>query len=448
MSQPQISISQDLPSEDKQQEALAYLLQAERDAVRPPTGSFALSENPVRHLGVIGTGTMGGGIAMNGANIGLPVTLIDTSGEALERGMATIRRNYERSAARGRISAEEVERRCSLIRPRLALEDLADCELIIEAVFENMAVKQDIFRRLDAIAAPGAILASNTSALDINDIAAVTSRPESVIGLHFFSPANVMKLLEIVRGDHTAPQVISASLAFAGAIGKVSAVVGVCPGFVGNRILFQRQAQAQRLLLEGARPEQVDTPLRDFGLPMGPFQMSDLAGLDIGWNAETSKGETLRDRLCEAGRRGQKSGAGFYDYDEQRRPRPSAEVAALIDEFIAASGHPPRSIDAGEILARCLLPMINEGAKILQEGVARRGSDIDVIWVYGYGWPRFRGGPMYYADQLGLEQVIAGLEHYQRATGSDFWRPAPLLSELAARGASIADYQPPAQGDQ
>lgn len=430
-----------LPDKQTQEKAEDYLREAERRAAQVPGVARDTPASPIRNFGVVGAGTMGGGIAMNGANIGLPVTVVETSREALERGLATIRRNYERSAERGRISSDDVEHRCALITGSLDMADLAGCDLVIEAAYENLEVKQDIFRQLDAIARPGAILASNTSALNLNLIAEVTGRPEAVIGLHFFSPANVMKLLEIVRGEATAPETIQASLAFAREIGKVAAVVGVCPGFVGNRILFPRQAQAQQLLLEGARPEQVDKVLRDFGLPMGPFQMSDLAGLDLGWNPETSRGETLRDRLCEAGRRGQKTGAGYYDYDDQRRPQPSAEVAAIIDEFVAASGKQSREIGPEEILERCVYPMINEGAKILQEGIAARASDIDLIWAHGYGWPRYRGGPMYYADSLGLDQVASALEHYQENSGSDFWRPATLLKELASSGGRFADVK-------
>jgi 3-hydroxyacyl-CoA dehydrogenase len=327
-----------------------------------------------------------------------------------------------------------VETRCGLITGALDLGALADCDLIIEAVFENMEVKKDIFTRLDGIAKSDAILASNTSALDLNEIANVTGRPESVIGLHFFSPANVMKLLEIVRGEKTADSVIKSCMAFAKRIKKVAALVGVCPGFVGNRILFMRQHQANLVALEGASVEHVDKVLFDFGFPMGAFQMADLAGLDLGWDKAASASATVRDRLCEAGRYGQKTSAGFYDYDERRRPAPSALVADLIKDHAATSGIDQRDISDEEILDRCVLPMINEGAKILEEGIAMRASDIDVVYVYGYGWPVYRGGPMHYANSLGLDKVLAKLRHYQALTGDDFWEPSPLLVSLADKG--------------
>jgi 3-hydroxyacyl-CoA dehydrogenase len=321
-----------------------------------------------------------------------------------------------------------------LVRGSLDLADLADCDLVIEAVFENMAVKKELFGRLDGIAKPGAILASNTSALDLNEIAAATGRPESVIGLHFFSPANVMKLLEVVRGDRTSKEVIKTSMSLAKRIKKVAVLVGVCHGFVGNRMLFVRQYQAEQLALEGAPPHRIDKVLYDFGFPMGAFQMSDLAGLDIGWSAETSKGATVRERLCEMGRRGQKTNAGFYDYDANRKPTPAPVVQELYTEFAARAGITQREIADEEILERCILPMINEGAKILDEGIALRASDIDVVYVYGYGWPLYRGGPMHYANSLGLDRVVEKLRAYQQSTGSDFWQPSRYLVDLADRG--------------
>ncbi len=441
MAQASMPSASDAGSDAARQQAQDYVAKSVHTARTVTDIPSHIQARPVTKLGVIGAGTMGGGIAMNAANIGIPVTIIETSEDALQRGLERIKSNYLRTASRGRITEAEALERHALIHGSLVLDDLADCDLIIEAVFENMGVKQEIFRKLDRIAHPDAVLASNTSALDINEIAAVTQRPQSVLGLHFFSPANVMKLLEIVRGEKTSPQTLATSLAFAEAIGKVVAVVGVCPGFVGNRILFPRQRQAQALLLEGARPEQVDTVLRDFGMPMGPFQMSDLAGLDIGWNPKESTGLTLRDRLCEAGRRGQKTGAGYYDYDEQRQPQPSPLVAELIDEFVTQAGGEPRTLSEQEILERCLLPMINEGAKILQECIASRASDIDVIWVYGYGWPRYRGGPMYWADSLGLDYIIERLEHYHTQSGDHFWQPAWLLSKLALKGMTFSEYR-------
>ena len=414
--------------------AQQYFFFAERQAARIPDIPRDTPELPIARVGVIGAGTMGGGIAMNMVNVGIPVTLVETSQEALERGLGVIRGNYDNTARKGRLSEADVVQRMGLINGSLQLQELAQCDLVIEAVFENMEVKKDIFTRLDAIVKPGAILASNTSALDLNEIASATARPESVIGLHFFSPANVMKLLEVVRGDATAREVIKTCMGFARRIDKVPVLVGVCHGFVGNRILFARQTQAQQLALEGARPHQVDRVLYEFGFPMGAFQMSDLAGLDIGWNAETSRGETIRDRLCEAGRRGQKTGAGYYDYDDNRKPTPAPLVAELYTEFAARAGIIQRDIADQEILERCLLPMINEGAKILEEGIAIRASDIDVVYVYGYGWPVYRGGPMYYANSLGLDTVLARLRHYWQQSGDDFWRPSRLLVELAEKG--------------
>jgi 3-hydroxyacyl-CoA dehydrogenase len=417
-----------------QSRAQQYFFFAEREAAKIPDIPKDTPERPIAKVGVIGAGTMGGGISMNMANIGVPVTIVETSQEALDRGLGIIRKNYENTASKGRISAADVETRCGLIGGSLELDDLADCDLIIEAVFENMDIKKEIFSKLDAIAKPEAILASNTSALDVNEIAATTSRPESVLGLHFFSPANVMKLLEVVRGEKTAKDVLKTCMSFAKRIKKVPACVGVCPGFVGNRILFQRQAQGQKLILEGASPQQVDKVLVEFGLPMGVFQMSDLAGLDIGWSRETSKGETIRDVLCEQDRRGQKTGAGYYDYDEKRNPSPSPEVEKIILEFSEKAGLERREVSDDEILERCLYPMINEGAKILEEGMAIRASDIDVIWVYGYGWPVYRGGPMHYANSIGLDKVVGTLRKYREQTGDDAFEPAPLLVKLAEEG--------------
>jgi 3-hydroxyacyl-CoA dehydrogenase len=397
-------------SPDEAAAAKAYIERAQQDCWTVPDIGPEVAILPVEKVGVIGAGTMGGGISMNFLNSGIPVTIVETAQGALDRGLATIRKNYERSAARGRFTMEEAEARMARLTPSLDLNALADCDLIIEAVFENMAVKKDIFGRLDGIAKPGAILATNTSALDINEIATATKRPEAVIGLHFFSPANVMKLLEIVRAAKTSKEVVATSLAVAKRIGKIAAVVGVCPGFVGNRILFPRQQAAQALLLEGAMPWDVDRALTAFGFPMGPFAMSDLAGLDIGWSKETSKGETLRDILCEMDRRGQKTDAGYYDYDEERRAVPSPVVEGVVREFVAKKGGSPRQISQEEILERCLYPMVNEGAKILDEGMAIRAGDIDVIWVNGYGWPVARGGPMYWADQVGPATIAARLQ--------------------------------------
>lgn len=395
---------------------------------------------PVRQVGIIGAGTMGGGIAMNFLNAGYPVTIVETSQQALDRGVRTIRTNYENTAKKGRISATDIERRMALLTPTLEMEKLADADLVIEAVFENMDVKKDVFGRLDRIAKPGAILATNTSALDVDEIAAATSRPESVIGLHFFSPANVMKLLEVVRGAKTAKPVIRTSMELARKIGKIAALVGVCPGFVGNRMLAQRQREAQKLVLEGALPWDVDRALYEFGFPMGPFAMSDLAGLDLGWIREKSSSSTLREILCEMDRRGQKTGAGYYDYDEKRNAKPSPVVEQVIRDFAAKQGRTSRVVSEQEILERCIYPMINEGAKILEEGKAIRASDIDVIWVNGYGWPVYRGGPMFYADTIGLDKVLETLRRYEESFGPDF-KPARLLEELVAQGRKFGDLK-------
>ncbi|HRD46093.1 MAG TPA: 3-hydroxyacyl-CoA dehydrogenase NAD-binding domain-containing protein, partial [Caulobacter sp.] len=360
--------------------------------------------------------------------------------EALDRGLGVIRKNYENTAAKGRLTLDAVEKRMGLLTGSLALEDLADCDLIIEAVFENMDIKKDVFGKLDKIAKPGAILASNTSYLDVNEIASATTRPEAVIGLHFFSPANVMRLLEIVRGDATSKEVIATSMKLAKTIGKVGVLVGVCPGFVGNRMLSQRQRQAQALVAEGTMPWDVDRVLYDFGFPMGPFAMSDLAGLDIGWSKETSKGETIRDVLCEMDRRGQKTGAGYYDYDEKRNAKPSDVTEKIIRDFAAKSGVNARQADDQEILERTILPMINEGAKILEEGKAIRASDVDTVWINGYGWPVYRGGPMHYGDSLGLAHVVERLKHYQNQHG-DFFKPSALLEKLAAEGKGFKDLK-------
>ncbi|MBU6471632.1 MAG: enoyl-CoA hydratase/isomerase family protein, partial [Alphaproteobacteria bacterium] len=379
-----------------QSAAQRYVFFAERQVWKLPDIADDTPEIPVKKVGVIGAGTMGGGIAMNFLNAGIAVTIVETSEEALTRGLAIIRRNYENTARKGRMTMADVEKRMGLLTGTLDMNALADCDLVIEAVFERMDIKKDIFKKLDAICKPGAILATNTSALNIDEIAAVTSRPEAVIGLHFFSPANVMKLLEVVRADHTSKPVIATSMKLAKKIGKIAALVGVCPGFVGNRILAQRQREAQKLMFEGAMPWDIDRVLYDFGFPMGPFAMSDLAGLDIGWVKENSKGETIRDVLCEMDRRGQKTGAGYYDYDENRVAHPSPVTEKIIKDFVAKSGVNPRHISDEEILERCLYPMVNEGAKILEEGKAIRASDIDVIWQNGYGWPVYRGGPMWW----------------------------------------------------
>ena len=412
-----------------QSAAQRYAFFAQRQVAKIPDIEPDTEIKPFSSIGVIGAGTMGGGISMNFANVGIPVTIIEQSQENLDKGLGIIRKNYENTANKGRITFEDVEKRTDLIKGSTDINDLSNCDLIIEAVFENMDLKKDIFKTLDNIAKKGAILATNTSALDINEIAAVTSRPEDVIGLHFFSPANVMRLLEIVRGEKTSKSVLATSMKMAKSIGKVAAVVGVCPGFVGNRILAQRQREANKLILEGAMPWEVDDALFDFGFPMGPFAMSDLAGLDIGWDEDLSTGDTLRDKLCEAGRLGQKTGKGFYIYDEKRNKSPDTEVEKLIIEFSEKHQIKRREISKEEILERCLYPMINEGFKILEEGMAIRASDIDIVWINGYGWPMYEGGPMFYGQLIGYDKVLKWHKEMEEKFGSDF-SPSPYLEKV------------------
>ncbi|WP_010408462.1 3-hydroxyacyl-CoA dehydrogenase NAD-binding domain-containing protein [Citromicrobium sp. JLT1363] len=366
----------------------------------------------IKKVGIIGAGTMGGGIAMNFLSAGIPVTILEMKQEALDRGTATMRKNYEATAKKGRMTAEQVEQAMGLLTPTLEYSDLADCDLVIEAVYESMDVKKDVFGKLDEVVKDGAILASNTSYLDINEIATATKRPGYVLGLHFFSPANVMKLLEVVRGEKTRDDVLATAMKLSKKIGKVAAVSGVCPGFIGNRMLSKRQEQANQLILEGANYWDVDDVLLDFGFPMGPFQMGDLAGIDIGWHRDPSKVTTIREALCAVGRFGQKAGKGFYDYDEARQRTPSDEVKQIIADFAEKEGNEQRDISKDEIRERLLYPMVNEGAKILDEGMAQRASDIDVVWINGYGWPLYTGGPMFWADTIGLDTVVAGLEKH------------------------------------
>ena len=421
-----------------QSRALRYVFFAEREAAKIPDVPADTPTRPVNKVGVIGAGTMGGGISMNFLNAGIPVTMVEVQQEALDRGVGVIRKNYENSAKRGKLTAEQVEQRLGLLTPSLNLEDLADCDLVIEAVFELMDIKKELFGKLDKIVKQGAILASNTSYLNVDEMAACTARPQDFIGLHFFSPANVMKLLEIVRGEKTGKDIIATCMQLAKKIGKVAVLVGVCHGFVGNRMLFQRTREANKLVDEGAMPWQVDKVLYDFGLPMGPFAMGDLAGLDIGWKAETSKSSTIRECLCEAGRRGQKTGAGYYDYDENRVASPSPVTEKIINDLRAKKGITPREISDEEIFERTIYPMINEGAKILEEGKAIRASDIDIVWLNGYGWPAYRGGPMFYANLVGLKTVADKMKEFEAKYGADF-AVSPLLQRLANEGKTFAD---------
>lgn len=407
-------------------------------------------DTPVREInkvGVIGAGTMGGGIAMNFANAGIPVTIAEVKQEALDKGLAVIRRNYENTAKKGRITQAQVEERMSLISGTLTYDDFSDVDLVIEAVFESMDLKKTIFGQLDKACKPGAILASNTSTLSIDDIAAATSRPQDVIGLHFFSPANVMKLLEIVRGEKTSDEVKATAMALAKKIRKVGVMVGNCYGFVGNRMLHKRGAEAMALVNEGASPQQVDKVLTDLGFPMGQFAMSDLAGIDIGYSIRKERrkaGEDVpaswMDKLAERGRLGQKTQAGVYKYEEgNRKPIPDPQVDQIIAEFRQEQGITPREISDQEILERCMYVMINEGAKILEEGIADRALDIDITWIYGYGFPAYRGGPMFWADQVGLEPILASVKNFHDTIGGEQWKPAGLLEKLVAEGRQFGD---------
>ena len=412
----------------------AYIGAAGKAAWEVPDLPANTKQREIKSVGIIGAGTMGGGIAMNFATAGIPVTIVETTQEALDRGLKVVRGNYQRSADKGRFPQEEVEARMDRFDGKLELAALADCDLVIEAVFEDMELKRKIFTELDRVMKPGAILATNTSALNIDEIAAMTSRPEDVIGLHFFSPANVMKLLEIVRAKHTADDVVATSMDLAAKINKIAVLVGVCPGFVGNRILFARQKQANKLLQQGLMPWDVDAALNAFGFKMGPFQMSDLAGLDIGWSKGAKTENPIRDALCEMDRRGQKTQAGFYDYDESRRPIPSDVVAGVIKDITGAEAN---QMSQEEIIEICIYPMINEAVKILEENKAQRPSDIDVVWLNGYGWPADKGGPMFYGDMVGAQAVLDVMEKLG-AEDPEF-APAELLRDLAKNGGKFTE---------
>jgi 3-hydroxyacyl-CoA dehydrogenase len=412
----------------------AYIGAAGKAAWEVPDLPAGTKLRDIKSVGIIGAGTMGGGIAMNFATAGIPVTIVETTQEALDRGLKVVRGNYQRSSDKGRFPQDEVEARMGRFNGQLEISALADCDLVIEAVFENMELKRKIFTELDRVMKPGAILATNTSALNINEIAAMTKRPEDVIGLHFFSPANVMKLLEIVRAKHTADDVVATSMDLAKKINKIAALVGVCPGFVGNRILFARQIQANKLLAKGLMPWDVDAALNAFGFKMGPFQMSDLAGLDIGWSKGAKTENPIRDALCEMDRRGQKTKAGFYDYDEARRPIPSDVVAGVIKDITGAESS---SMSADEIIEICIYPMINEAVKILEENKAQRPSDIDVVWLNGYGWPADKGGPMFYGDMVGAQAVLDVMERL--GAEDPAFAPAQLLRDLAKNGGKFTE---------
>ncbi len=425
-----------------------HIFFAEREVAKVPGLAKDTVKREINCGAVVGAGTMGGGIAMNFANAGIPVKLLEMKQEFLDKGIALIRKNYENTAKKGRISMDDVEKRMALIEPTLSYDDIQDVDIVIEAVFENMDVKKEVFKKLDSVCRPGAILASNTSTLDVDEIANVTSRPQDVIGMHFFSPANVMRLLENVRGEKTADDVIATVMSFSKRIGKIGAMVGVCDGFVGNRMLHQRTRESAYLVEEGASPEQVDKVLFDFGFPMGAFTMADMAGLDVGYKVREERRKAGKiekrdsvwiDKIVELGRHGQKTNAGVYKYEDGRTPIPDPIVTALIAECAKEAGIEQRDISDQEILERCLFPMINEGALILEEGIAARPLDIDIIWINGYGFPGYKGGPMFWADQIGLQNIVDAYAKYAKQCGDHYWQPAPLLAKLAKEGKGFYD---------
>ncbi|WP_432474685.1 3-hydroxyacyl-CoA dehydrogenase NAD-binding domain-containing protein [Amphritea sp. HPY] len=435
-----------------QARAQQHLFFAEREATRIPGVDPDTVPRSINKVAVIGAGTMGGGIAMNFVNAGIPVTLLEVREESLQRGLDLVRKNYEISAQKGRISSEQVEQRMELLQGTLNYDDLADVDLVIEAVFESMEIKHQVFKKLDEVCKPGAILATNTSTLDINEIASITQRPQDVIGLHFFSPANVMRLLEIVRGDSTAADVIVTTLKMARTIGKVPVVVGVCFGFVGNRMLEPYAREAHRLVLEGASPAQIDGVMNQFGLAMGVLSMYDLAGIDVGYLIRNTRRDAIAhdpsynkiaDKLYELGRYGQKTGRGFYIY-QGRDKQEDDEVVQLAAQLASELGIERRDISDQEIFERCIYSLVNEGAEILSEGIAYRSGDCDIVWVNGYGFPAWRGGPMQFADETGLDKVLAGIQKYQKQLGSygEMWfKPSPLLVDLVSRGNTFATCQ-------
>lgn len=428
-----------LTTEESKSQRHAFF--AEREATKVLDMPAGTKARDVKQAAVIGGGTMGGGIAMCFANVGVPVTLIETSEDALKAGLAKIETNYRNTAKRGGITEADVEKRMNLVKGAVGLEAAKDADFVIEAVFEEMGLKKEIFGKLDQIAKKGAVLATNTSTLDVNEIANATGRPQDVVGTHFFSPANIMKLLEIVRGEKTAFDTLQTAIAVARKIAKVPVVVGVCYGFVGNRMLHKRGVETDRLILEGALPQEVDAAIVEFGFPMGAFAMNDLAGIDVGWRIRRSLGQRneVADTLAEAGRYGQKTGKGFYIYEQgSRTPIPDPEVEKIILDASARKGFTRRKIDKQEIIERAIYPMINEGARILEEGIASRPGDIDVIWLYGYGWPVWRGGPMHYADTVGLKHIRDRLAFYAERSADETLKPAALLDKLASEGRTFA----------
>jgi 3-hydroxyacyl-CoA dehydrogenase len=434
-----------------QARALQHVFFAERRAANIPNLPKETKTRAIKSVGVIGAGTMGGGIAMNFANVGIPVVLLEVNEDGLKRGLGVIRKNYEATAKKGKLSAAQVEERTGLIKGTLNYEDLKDADLIVEAVFETMAIKNDVFGKLDKVAKQGAILASNTSYLSIDEIASFTSRPQDVVGMHFFSPANVMKLCEVVRGAKTAPEVLATALEVAKRIKKVGVVSGNNHGFIGNRMLNGYGYHAQILVLEGAKMEQVDAAVRNFGMPMGPFQMGDLAGLDIGYKSRKDRDPStydvrsarVADALVELGRLGQKTNAGNYDYvPGDRTPKPSPVVQEVIAKVAKEVGFKQREFSDQEIVERCFLPLFNVGCDVLEEGVAYRSSDIDIVYLYGYGFPAFRGGPMFWAEQeVGLKTALEKIRQYGELVGTKWTRPSALLERLVAEGKTLASLE-------
>jgi 3-hydroxyacyl-CoA dehydrogenase len=432
-----------------QSQAQRHVFFAEREARKVRGVGRDTVSMSIERAAVLGCGTMGGGIAMCFANAGIPVRVTETEQGALDRGMDKIRGNYASTVSKGRLSQADADERLALIQPTLDFDSVADSDIVIEAVFEDMALKKEIFTRLDAICRPEAIMATNTSSLDVDEIASVTSRPEQVVGLHFFSPANVMRLLEIVRGEQTSPEVLASVLGLSKQIGKVGIVVGVCDAFAANRMLYPYAQQANFLIEEGAFPEQIDRVIYEFGFPMGPFGLSDLAGIDVGWRVrhhrEPTRPKHLRyspiaDRLYDMGRYGQKTSKGWFRYEEgSRAPIPDPEVSDLIVRTSEELGIERREVSDEEILQRCLYPLINEGAKILEEGISERASDLDLVWLYGYGFPRYRGGPMFYADSLGLDHVFTMMQRFHEVH-KDWLEPAPLLERLASEGGTFGGW--------
>jgi 3-hydroxyacyl-CoA dehydrogenase len=431
-----------------QSKALIHVFFGEREVAKVPDIPKDTPAIPVNSAAVVGAGTMGGGIAMVFANAGIPVLLKEADQAALDRGLANIRKNYATSVQRGRFTQQSVDERLKLIKPTLRYDDFSQADMVIEAVFEGMALKKEVFGELDRVCKPGAILASNTSTLNIDEIASATSRPASVIGTHFFSPANVMRLLEIVRGKASSKEVVATCMQLSKKLGKIGVLVGNCRGFVGNRMFHPYVRESVFLVEEGASVEAVDKALYDFGMALGPLATNDLAGLDVGWRIRKEYRHLEKpgirqpfagDNLCEMGRFGQKTGAGWYKYDENRRPIPDPEVAALTKKWSAEAGIPQRQIPAEEIVDRCIYALVNEGARILEEGYALRAVDIDIIYINGYGFPAYRGGPMWYADTVGLKKVYERIAEFQRTHG-ELWEPAPLLKRLAAEGRTFADF--------